>query len=127
MRFCNDIGVFEIDSLPSQVQVGVCHGFFVHEHKRGQGLASVLHARQIKELRDLGYDYAICTVSGENPAQSKAIKNAGWTLTNTFFNRRICQKTEVWELDIVALNRREQDSALFGVLPAPLQEYLETA
>jgi GNAT superfamily N-acetyltransferase len=127
MRFSTDIGCFEIDSMPSQCQVAIAHGFFIHEHKRGQGLASVLHARQIKELRNLGYDYAICTVSGDNPAQSKAIKNAGWTLTNTFYNRRISKQTEVWELNIVALNRRESDSTLFGVFPSPLTEYLETA
>lgn len=109
MRFCNDIGAFEIDSLPSQVQVAICHGFFVHEHKRGKGYAIALHAIQLKELRNLGYDYAIATVSGVNPAQSKAIANAGWTLTNTFYNRRIGQKTEVWEIDISSLNRRSTD------------------
>lgn len=109
MRFATQLGVFEIDSLPSQVQVAVCHGFYVHEQLRGKGHASALHVIQIKELRNLGYDYAICTVSGINPAQSKAIANAGWTLTNTFYNRRIGQKTEVWELDVAALFRRAGD------------------
>ncbi len=53
---------FEIDSLPSQCQVAICHGFFVKPEARGQGLAHLAKMEQARLLKDLAYDYAICTV-----------------------------------------------------------------
>lgn len=108
MRFSNEYGCFEIDSLPSQVQVAICHGFYVHEHKRGQGHAFTLHCLQIKELLNLGYNYAICTVSGINPAQSKSVLKAGWKLSQTFYNTRISQKTEVWTINLTNLTQHQR-------------------
>lgn len=100
MRVTTDLGVFEIDSLPSQVQCAVSHGFFLHEQLRGKGLATQLHQQQIEKMIELGYDFAICTVSGVNPAQSKALKNAGWNLNDEFRNSRMGYQTQFWSIDL---------------------------
>lgn len=100
MRYAMPSGCFEIDSLPSQVQVAVCHGFYVYEGLRGHGLAKTLHKQQISKLCELGYDYAMCTVTGDNPAQSKAIADAGWELMSEFKNTRKGDKTQVWHFDV---------------------------
>lgn len=102
MRFNGLVGHYEIDSLPSQVQVAICHGFYVHEGLRGQGLAKQLHKDQIKNLIELGYDYAVCTVTGDNQAQSTAIAKAGWELMSEFYNTRKGEKTQVWHFNVGA-------------------------
>lgn len=100
MRFSSDIGVFEIESMPNQGQVAICFGFYVYELMRRQGFAKDLHEMQIIQLKKYGYDYAICTVAGDNPAQSRSIANAGWRMTNEFYNTRTGIKTQVWEIDL---------------------------
>jgi len=112
MRFGTDIGCFEIDTMPSQVQVAICHGFFLYEHKRGQGLAAVLHVQQLTRLIEQGYDFAICTVSGENPAQSRAIEKAGWTLVHTFYNARQSTQSQVWTVDLNAIRSQRIETIM---------------
>lgn len=34
MRFATQYGAYEIESVPSQPQVAICHGFFVHHEIR---------------------------------------------------------------------------------------------
>ena len=104
MRFSTPFGHFEIDSLPSQVQVAVCHGFFIKEECRGKGLAHNLHQAQINKLIEDGYNFAICTVTGTNPAQSKALEQAGWHLSTTFYNSRTSNYTQFWQLDLSDVN-----------------------
>ena len=38
-RYAVGPAAFEIDSLPSQCQVAICHGFFVAPASRGKGVA----------------------------------------------------------------------------------------
>lgn len=89
-------GGFNIDPMPSQPQLALCHGFFVHENKRGQGLAHLLKGYQNAELETQQYDYAICTVSARNFAQKKVLTAAGWDRIARFRNRRQAEITEIW-------------------------------
>lgn len=100
MRYATNIGVFEIDSLPSQVQVAVCHGFFVFEHQRGKGLATELHKQQISKLIELGYDFAMSTVAADNIKQISAIKKAGWKKSDEFYNGRICTNSLLFTFNV---------------------------
>lgn len=77
-RFATTYGAFEIESLPSQPQVAVCHAFFVRQNMRGQGHGHNLKAYQADALESLNYDYALCTCKGENAAQQKVLADAGW-------------------------------------------------
>lgn len=89
-------GGYNIEPMPSQPQLALCHGFFVHENKRGQGLAHLLKAYQNVELGMQQYDYAICTVSALNAAQQKVLAAAGWKKLTSFRNRRQAEITEIW-------------------------------
>lgn len=40
MRFSTPHGSYEIQSMPSQPQLAICHGFFVPVHLRCKGLAN---------------------------------------------------------------------------------------
>ena len=56
-RFATEDGAFEIDSLPSQCQVAICHGFYIKPDSRGQGAAHGAIARRAPAgLRQRGID-----------------------------------------------------------------------
>lgn len=95
-RYATAYGAFEIDSLPSQVQVAICHGFFVSPEHRGQGRAHEQKAEQNEALQALGYDFAICTVTRDNTRQKRALEGAGWKKLADFFSRRQDTLVELW-------------------------------
>jgi hypothetical protein len=79
-RFSSMYGAYEIDSLPGQCQVAVCHSLVVPEEHR-----DILH-----------YDFAVCTVAAGNAPQKRILAKAGWRCLATFRNRRSCETTELW-------------------------------
>jgi len=95
-RFATEDGAFEIDSLPSQCQVGICHGFYVNPDKRRQGLAHGLKQEQNEVLSGLGYDYGLCTVAESNSAQKAVLDKAGWRYLDSFFSSRQNERIEIW-------------------------------
>lgn len=95
-RYSNPFGAFEIDSLPGQSQVAVCHSFVVPEDQRGHGHAHNLKSLQEIELDIKHYDLAICTVSATNMRQKRVLAKAGWTYLTCFRNRRSSETTELW-------------------------------
>lgn len=98
-RFATKFGAFEIDSLPSQCQVAVCHGFYVKPEYRGKGLSHDLKMYQNTCVEDLGYDYAICTVAKANAAQKAVLAKAGWRSLAVFFSKRQNEHIEIWGQD----------------------------
>lgn len=98
-RFATKFGAFEIDSLPSQCQVAICHGFYVKPEYRGKGLSHDLKMYQNTCVEDLGYDYAICTVAKANAAQKAVLAKAGWRSLAVFFSKRQNEHIEVWGQD----------------------------
>lgn len=95
-RHATPYGAFEIDSMPSQPQIGLCHGFFVDVDKRGQGLARHLKQAQFDALATGKYDYGMCTCDASNTAQQAVLKRAGWYLLDEFSNRKTGGTTQVW-------------------------------
>ena len=96
MRFALTEGAYEIDSLPSQPQVAHCHGFFVYHELRGMGHAHTLKQHQWKTLRDLGYDYATCTVCSSNAAQKRVLERSGWSKLAEFTSSKTGEPVEMW-------------------------------
>lgn len=95
-RYSNAFGAFEIDSLPGQSQVAVCHSFVVPDDMRGKG-----HGHQLKSLQEIEldiqhYDLAICTVAAGNERQKRVLTKAGWQHLTSFRNRRSSETTELW-------------------------------
>lgn len=95
-RYATEHGAFEIDSLPSQCQVAICHGFYIKPDNRGQGKANELKQYQNEELNILGYNYAICTVVANNYAQKRVLANNGWMKLTEFYSERQDEDVEIW-------------------------------
>lgn len=102
MRFSTAAGVFEIDSVPSQPQVAHCHGFFVHRHLRGHGMAHRLKTQQMGTLSRLGYDFATCTVCASNAAQKKVLARAGWRSLASFVSSKTGEQVELLGCAVIA-------------------------
>ena len=99
-RYAYGPAAFEIYSLPSQCQVGICHGFFVAPEARGMGHAHLAKQEQAEILKGLAYDYAICTVVSSNQAQKLVLEKAGWECIAEFVSRRQDEHVEIWGLEV---------------------------
>ena len=102
MRFATPVGAYEIESVPSQPQVAHCHGFFVHRHLRGNGMAHRLKTQQMGTLSRLGYDFATCTVCASNAAQKKVLARAGWRSLASFVSSKTGEQVELWGCAVIA-------------------------
>ena len=96
MRFSTPHGSYEIQSMPSQPQLALCHGFFVRVPMRGKGLANKLKQHQAQTLATLGYDYATCTVCSSNLTQKHVLQNAGWRMLASFNSSKTGEPVELW-------------------------------
>lgn len=96
MRFSTQHGSYEIQSMPSQPQLALCHGFFVLVPMRGKGLANKLKQHQAQTLATLGYDYATCTVCSSNLTQKHVLQNAGWRMLASFNSSKTGEPVELW-------------------------------
>lgn len=94
------IGAFEVSALPGQPQVAHCHALFVVPEVRGNGLGKVLKEAQNRYLKEHMYDYALCTVRGDNAAQRKILKSAGWKQRDSFYDSRQDAVVELWSYDV---------------------------
>ena len=99
-RYAVGHGAFEVDSLPSQVQVAICHGFFVDPAARGKGHSHQTKRAQTEVLKGLAYDYAICTVVSSNQAQKRVLEKAGWECIAEFVSRRQDERVEIWGFEV---------------------------
>lgn len=106
MRFATPFGAYEIDSFQSQPQVAHCHGFFVHQETRGEGLAHLLKKHQMANIVQLGYDFATCTVCASNAAQKKVLTRAGWRRLASFVSSKTGEQVELW--GVVMLDPRNK-------------------
>lgn len=95
-RYANNAGAFHIEPAPSQPQLAHCHGFFVRHDQRRKGYGHGLKGMQRTVLKQLGYDFAICTVDGKNQAQITILDQAGWAMLAEFDNSKTGGTTQIW-------------------------------
>lgn len=95
-RYSTTHGAYEIDSVHGQPQIAHCHSLFVKREHRGQGHGHALKAHQMQKLRELGYDYATCTIDGSNERQRAVLERAGWRLLDNIINSRTGSITQLW-------------------------------
>lgn len=88
MRYACKYGFFEIDSMPNQPSLALCHSFVVYEEYRGRGHGAELKQRQEDVLIDSGYTAAICTVQSSNTAQLKILNRFNWRQIDLFQDAR---------------------------------------
>ncbi|ATE60139.1 hypothetical protein [Thauera sinica] len=102
MRLTTSYGSYEIEPMPGQPQIALCHSFFIVEHARGQGRASALKRHQNDVLVQQHYDLAICTVASTNTRQHSVLSKAGWVPLMTFTNSRLGGETLIYGFDVAA-------------------------
>lgn len=95
-RHTTVFGTFQIDAMPQQPQVALCHSFFVPIRMRGQKHAHQLKRQQMQFLAGENFDYAVCTVDGANAAQQAVLTKAGWSQLDEFPNSRTGGRTQIW-------------------------------
>lgn len=100
MRIATKVGACQIDSLPGQSQIAICHSFFVSHGRRGLGEGGRLKKKQLKALYKANYDFALCTVAQGNCAQKKILKKQGWAMLTIFWNTRSSEITEIWGYEL---------------------------
>lgn len=114
-------GAFEISSLPGQSQVAVTHAFVVPFGQRGLGLGHKLKAQQNTLLKELHYDYALCTVSDANVAQKRVLEKAGWQRLTAFHNSRSDEVTAIYGYGVGStgseMAQKELDAGMKGSPP----------
>ena len=87
MRIANDIGFYDLATLPGCAQVAVSTHVFINPHLRGQGHGKTQHQERLGEMIRQGYDYALCTVRSDNEPQLRIMKRHGWDQLAGFDNR----------------------------------------
>ena len=96
MRHKLEFGAFEIDSLPGNSQIAMCHHFMVLNQYRGKGRGRELKEYQEQVLEQMHYGYAIATVAAHNIPQIKIMEATGWKRLDTFYNVRHGEMTIIW-------------------------------
>lgn len=99
-RYTFPYGAFNIEPMPGQPQIALCHSFFVPAHLRGQGNGNRLKAAQNRLLIDNHYDLVICTVAHDNVRQRAVLKAAGWVMVTGFENSRLGGVTTVYQFNV---------------------------
>ncbi len=100
MRIATKVGACQIDSLPGQSQIGICHSFFVEHGMRGAGEGHRLKKKQLKALYRARYDFALCTVAAGNFRQKAILEKQGWKKLADFWNSRSSEFTEIWGYEL---------------------------
>lgn len=95
MRYACQFGFFEIDSMPNQPSMALCHSFVVYESYRGRGFGLKLKLRQKDFLVANGFTAAICTVQSSNEAQLKILQKCGWEFVSRIYDARANSIVEV--------------------------------
>lgn len=87
MRFANAQGFYELNPFPGCNQIVISNHSCIKKEKRGQGLGTIEHKYRLEHIKELGYDYAICTVKSDNVPQIKILIKAGWKWLDSFHNK----------------------------------------
>ena len=84
MRYGNEWGAYEITALPGSPRVAVSHGTFVYPKHRGKGFGKAEHVKRLEKIKELGYDYVICTVDLNNYREIKILSDNQWKKCDEF-------------------------------------------
>ena len=100
MRFPTEHGCFELEGLPGCRQIVVSTNAFIEEEYRGKGNGNKAHQSRLQLMRELRYDYAICTVVSTNEAQRHILASNGWKKLDEFKSRVTKNTVELWSRKI---------------------------
>lgn len=95
-RFSTPSGFYELNPFPGCNQIVVSNHAFVREGARGKGVGSSAHQARLQHIKELGYDYAICTVVSTNEPQINILVKNGWVCIGAFHNRETGNMVQIW-------------------------------
>jgi RimJ/RimL family protein N-acetyltransferase len=97
MRFGDEHGHYELNTLPGNSQICVSNHAFIKENVRGQGWGKKQHIERMQNMFRLGYKAAICTVNSENMAEKHILESNGWKKVHEFPGDQVgCFNIEIW-------------------------------
>lgn len=88
MRYGDYCHSYQLDDLPGCSQVVVSHSMFIIPAYRNQGYSYKCGFDRLRMMRDLHYDYAICTVDSSNEAEIKALNVMQFSPIGMFDSRK---------------------------------------
>ena len=100
MRYGTKVGFFELNPFPGCNQIVVSNHSFIRKNLRGNGLGSTEHGNRLSLIKELGYNYSLCTVKDCNVPQIKILEKFGWKLLDTFFNEETESKIRIYGKNI---------------------------
>lgn len=105
MRYNHNGVISEITSLPGCDQIAVFHNTWVPKKDQHFGRGSAAHIDRLVEARQLGYDFAICTVVHTNTAERAILHKNGWKLFTHFHSSKTGSDVELWGKYITVLDQ----------------------
>lgn len=96
MRFANENGACEIDTLPGSPQVAVSHAVFIYPEKRGKGLGTVNHLLRLNRLKAMGYNYVLATMRAGNIREEKILLKNEWKRLDDFVSSATGHNVVLW-------------------------------
>jgi RimJ/RimL family protein N-acetyltransferase len=89
-------GFYELNPFPGCNQIVVSNHAFIPKEHRGKGLGSMAHKHRLEHIKQLGYDYVMCTVHENNEPQIKILENNGWTYLDFFLNKETSKLLRIY-------------------------------
>lgn len=90
------IGFYEVNSLPGCPQVAVSNHAFINPAFRNCGYGKRYHGERLTKLKELGFNYVICTVKSDNVFQLKILDRFGWKRLDFFHNKETGNDVQIW-------------------------------
>ncbi len=94
------VGFWEVNSLPGCPQIAVSNHVFINLPYRNQGYGKRYHAERLKNLKELGFNYVLCTVRADNVFQRKILSRFGWKLFDVFNNKETTNDVMIYGKDL---------------------------
>ena len=88
--------VGEISDLPGCPQIAVSHYVFLREGQKGKGQGQRAHRDRLQLMKEAGYDYALCTVIGQNAVERHILEKHGWKPLDSFSSTKTQNSVELW-------------------------------
>lgn len=110
-RYAHEGASYQLTELPGCDQVVVSHGAFVPTHIRGKGIGDRAHKHRLSHIKELGFDYAVCTVDAANVAQIKILTKNGWHKLQEFVSSKTAHTVQLWG---VTITRGDTNASYLG-------------
>ena len=95
-RYATEFGFYEITSFPGCNQLAISTHAFILPQYRGTGKGQEAHQQRLTKLKELHYNYVICTVKESNQTQIHILEKFGWKLLDHFFNQETANTVRIY-------------------------------